>query len=102
MGNPIILKFIQEFINRLGQKNPTFFKVLSWLGGAAAIVAGLPEFFEWANITLPSWLTVFQNKAVGIAGTVIFIMSNLTVNKDNIPDQKLPTKLPFTDKKDGL
>lgn len=103
MNNPIILKFLQEFINRLGAKNPTFFKVLSWIGGAASIIAGLPEFVTWLGVkNLPSWFTIFENKAVGIAGFVIFIMSNLTVNKDSIPEIKQAAKLPFTEKKDGL
>lgn len=103
MSNPIILKFLQEFINRLGAKNPTFFKIFSWIGGLATIVSGIPEFIQWLGVTnLPSWFTIFENKAIGIAGFVVFIMSNLTVNKDAIPEIKQAAKLPFTDKKDGV
>lgn len=103
MGNNVILSFLQELFNRLGKKNPTFFKVFSWIGAAAGLVAGLPEFITWLGVkNLPDWFTVLENKAIGIAGVVIFIMANLTVNKDNIPPVTQETKLPFTAKKDGV
>lgn len=103
MSNNVILTFLQELFNRLGKKNPTFFKVLSWIGAAASLVSGLPEFIQWLGVTnLPDWFTVLENKAIGIAGFVMFLMANLTVNKDSIPEVQQQVKLPFTAKQDGV
>lgn len=103
MGNNVILNFLQELVNRLGKKNPTFFKVFSWIGAAASLVSGLPDFVTWLGVkNLPAWFTLFENKAIGIAGFVMFIMANLTVNKGNIPEVQQQAKLPFTAKKDGV
>lgn len=103
MNTPVIIQFLQELINRLGKKNPTFFKIFSWIGAAASIVSGLPEVIMWLGVkNLPDWFTFFENKAVGIAGIVMFVMANLTVNTNNIPEVKKPTVLPLTTKKDGI
>lgn len=103
MNNPVIIQFFQELINRLGKKNPTFFNIFSWIGVAASLVAGLPELIDWLGVkNLPTWFTFFQSKAVGIAGIVIFIMSNLTVQTNTIPEVKKPEVLPLTTSKDGI
>lgn len=98
MQNNILLAFLQEFVQRLRKKSPTFFKIISFLSAAVALLAGLPGLFQELQISLPSWAEVFQNRIVAIASTVAFFISKLTVDKEELKDPK--STIPFTIKQD--
>ena len=96
--NNILIDFIKEFILRFSKKSPTFFKIISGLSMAVALVSGLPGLFQELNIALPSWAEIFQNKIVAWASTIAFLISKLTVDKERLDVPK--DVLPFTTKQD--
>ena len=98
MQNNLLLKFLQEFFQRLRKKSPTFFKIISNISAAIALLSGLPGLFQELHISLPGWAEIFQNRLVAIASTAAFLISKLTVDKEELKDPK--STIPFTIKKD--
>jgi hypothetical protein len=98
MNNNLLLAFLQEFFQRLKKKSPTFFKIISGISAAVALLSGLPGLFQELHISLPSWAEIFQNRIVAICSTVAFFISKLTVDKEEL---KAPeSTIPFTLKQD--
>lgn len=103
----IVLAFIQENLQRLFTKSPTFFKVWTFISGALVLITGLPAFIDMLNINgfhIPDLWNEAVTKSVGYASSGILLMSLLTTQSPpagttttgeviKSTDQK---KLPFT------
>lgn len=98
MQNNLLLAFLQEFFQRLRKKSPTFFKIISTISAVVALLSGLPGLLQELHINLPGWAEIFQNRIVAICSTVAFFISKLTVDKEELKDQK--ATIPFTLKQD--
>ena len=105
MNKDIIWSFLREIFNRLGQKNPLFFTVISWIGVAATVITGLPLILEDLGISLSPFIEQISNKIIAYCGIVVTVISNLTVKGETvkvtnqtITTQTSTTSLPFTAK----
>lgn len=106
MNNNILLDFFKEFIQRLGTKSPMFFRVISYVSAACALVTGIPKLCEELGINLPAWAEIAQSKTISIAAAVSFVISKLTTQSTPVGvsregDMLKKTnveKLPFTAK----
>jgi len=98
-SNPLVA-FLVEIFGRISAKSPKFFQIWQWISGAVVAVSGLPALLTALNVVLPPALTVLENKTVGIAASVAFFMSLMTVQTppQANPPAKLQAKLPFTSK----
>lgn len=107
MQNANILTFLQENLQRLFTKSPTFFKVWMAISGALVLVTGLPEFINMLHINginIPDLLNAKSNLIVSWASRGVFFMSLLTtqskptaVTNDGTVVKVTDTKkLPFT------
>lgn len=109
--SPDVWAFLRELVSRLGAKNPAFFNVMAWVGAIAAFITGIPLLLDSIpGLELPDSFEVIENKIVTIAGAVVFIMSNLTVQRPVAKHDSGETvtvvdgdrtNLPFTDKKEA-
>lgn len=83
--NPIIL-FLKEWLPRLQQKTPKFFKILGTISLIAAMIGGVPEFLKYIGVEMPAWSTGFYNKlllAAGVWGKIVSMLP--TENPQNLP-----------------
>lgn len=102
--NPMVIKFIQEFFQRLFTKSPKFFRVWQLLLSIATIVTGLPELLQYLHITLPPSLAILENQTVSIATSAALLMTLLTTQSKpvgvtttgEVIKKTNETKLPFT------
>lgn len=100
----MLLAFLKELFQRFATKSPKFFKVWQWVFGTLTAVTGIPELLNSFNITLPSALSIFENKAVAFASAGAFFMSLLTTQSKpigvtevgDIVKKTNEDKLPFT------
>lgn len=104
--NQAIVKFLQETLQRIFQKSPTFFKWWQIITGVLTCIAGIPFLMTNLGITLPEPFATMSNKAVTFAGGGAFFMSLMAVRQVPVAqteegkgivviDEK---KLPFTAK----
>lgn len=103
----LIVAFAKEILKRYPQKSPLFFKVITYISAAVSVVTGLPDFLTKFNITLPTNLTVLENKTVACCALTAAVIAKLTVDRspvsvneqgDILPNQ---VQLPFTAKTEG-
>jgi hypothetical protein len=95
-SNPLVA-FLVEIFGRLSAKSPKFFIVWQWISGAVVAVSGLPALLTALNVVLPPALTVLENKTVGIAASVAFFMSLMTVQNKTVSTSAAGTPLKETD-----
>lgn len=101
-----LFAWLQESLQRLFAKSPTFFKWWNIINGVLALIAGIPSLLITFDVVLPpdvKWVKVLMN-VVAAAATWGFLMSKMTVQRPTVlktgdvvgPDKE--TKLPFTEK----
>ena len=103
MKGIIVLTWLQENIQRLFVKSPTFFKVWIWISGALVLITGVPEFITAMpfNITIPDLWNAKITLIVAWASRGVLLMSLLTTQSKpaaitttgavlKVTDNKLP------------
>lgn len=73
------LSVLQELIARWKAKSPKLFFYIQVVAAICFFVSGLPQLLIDLGITLPESLQVLASKIIGVASTVAFIISKLTV-----------------------
>ncbi len=83
---------------RLGQKSPTFFKILQIILTICGLVAGIPAVIETFNIVLPEPFATLASKSYAIAFFVGTFLMGLPVENTKQVIEDKPKALPFTAK----
>jgi len=104
MANNMLIDFLRESLQRLFQKSPKYFRIWGYISMTAALVTGLPGLLQELGINLPDWAAVLQNKVIGWASTIAFLIAKLTVQSTPVamtPGGEVlkktnEEKLPFT------
>lgn len=92
--NNAFIKFIQELINRLGEKSPKFWKVLRIIFAIPTVVVAVPEALKLFNVELPQLFNDSLQKVIAGFATAGFITTFFSVKDAEAPQVK--EKLPFT------
>jgi hypothetical protein len=100
----LFFKFLLELFTRFRKTSPKFFQIWSWVLGLATALTGLPAFLTSRGITLPTAMTAFENKYIGMLTTGALFMSLLTSQSaatsistaGPVNKQTDPKLLPFT------
>jgi hypothetical protein len=114
-----LLTWLVEFSQRLKQKSPAFFSVLSQVNTVILLVAGLPTIFteliswgvlpvDWQNMIPERWIKVLL-RIISFCAAYGLLISKLTVlrppvqvqNDGTVLNVTEPQKLPFTAKKEA-
>ena len=96
---PDVLAFLKELFQRLGQKTPTFFKIVAWISGLCTIITGLPGILDMLHIAVPEFMEALYNKTLAVASSVGLFISLLTVK--DATQISTSENLPLTNKKDA-
>lgn len=107
MPSANILTWLQENIQRLFVKSPTFFKVWSYISGALLLITGIPDFINILpfDLHLSPLFSEKINEAVKWASSAALFMSLITskskpvgveVNTGKVVKITDEKKLPFT------
>lgn len=80
--------FIAELIKRWGAKQPWFFKVITNVSLALAVVIGLPGFLDSVGVwdVLPENVTQVISQIVFYAGLAVSFIAKLTVTSKDKKD----------------
>ena len=98
--NPAV-SFLVELVQRIGQKSPKFFVVLSVIASIATAVTGLPALLDWWGVHLPASLTVLENTVVAKCSLTALFISMLTAkNAVGVATNNANNALPFTREQD--
>lgn len=98
--NPIIA-WLQETLQRLFKKSPSYFKVWNIILAIIAVVPQIPAALEYLEITVPTPWSAKISKIISVCGLIGLFFSKLTVKDATaIAADDTTNKLPFTAAKD--
>ena len=70
---PVLL----ELLKRLFSENPKFFKWVQVISAIVALIAFVPDFLGFLDITTPQWLTLLNEKAIKVGALTAILVAQL-------------------------